>query len=387
MQTTNPGLLFQTSQQLTDASDREHKLEATQNIGSPIKLSSKILDLIISGDDAWTAESGWQARCVDLASGKTKRLFKGHKGPVTSVCLHTVKSTEGAPWPVLLTASWDKTVRVWDAKSGQQLFILEGHSDFVKSVTVLPTSPPVLLSTSSDKSCRLWDLSPLQTRERPTTLQIIKDHTRPVETAAFRVPEELASPLTVWTADSMGVIKEWTIPQIIVGLQAPLTFVSNLPGHETSVAQLAAVDDGLWSASMDYNAMFHGVPSATLAHPRYVKAILPHPNGMSYILTGSEDEHIRVWDTSNLERTNKMPMSVVVAHCGEVTAFGLWTCKQEGGPLEVKVISASLDGTLRRWSMKELLNPPELDLKRPTTETMMTEEEERELAELMSDDD
>ncbi|BEI81798.1 hypothetical protein CcaverHIS002_0209580 [Cutaneotrichosporon cavernicola] len=332
MQTTNPGLLFQTSQQLTDASDREHKLEATQNIGSPIKLSSKILDLIISDDDAWTAESGWQARCVDLSSGKTKRLFKGHKGPVTSVCLHTVKATDGAPWPVLLTASWDKTVRVWDAK-------------------------------------------------------IIKDHTRPVETAAFRVPEELASPLTVWTADSMGVIKEWTIPQIVVGLQAPLTFVSNLPGHETSVAQLAAVDDGLWSASMDYNAMFHGVPSATLAHPRYVKAILPHPNGMPYILTGSEDEHIRVWDSSNLERTNKMPMSVVVAHCGEVTAFGLWTCKQEGRLLEVKVVSASLDGTLRRWSMKELLNPPELDLKPPTTETMMTEEEERELAELMSDED
>jgi WD40 repeat protein len=103
---------------------------------------------------------------------------------------------------------------------------------------------------------------------------------------------------------------------------------------------------------MDYSAMFHGTPSATLVHPRYVKAVLPHPNGMPYILTGSEDEHIRVWDASNLERTNKTPLSVVVAHCGEVTAFGLWMSGSE-----VKVVSASLDGTLRRWSMKGTLRP------------------------------
>jgi hypothetical protein len=67
MQTTDTGLLFQTSQQIADESNRERKIEAAQDIGSPLKLSSKILDLVISGDDAWTAESGWQARCVDLA--------------------------------------------------------------------------------------------------------------------------------------------------------------------------------------------------------------------------------------------------------------------------------------------------------------------------------
>jgi hypothetical protein len=37
--------------------------------------------------------------------------------------------------------------------------------------------------------------------------------------------------------------------------------------------------------------------------------------------------------------------------------------------------------------LTELLNPPELDFKPKTVESMMTEEEERELAELMSDDD
>lgn len=74
MQTTDPGLLFQTSAQLAEASDRERKIEAAAKIGDPIKLSGKILDLKVIGDDAWTAESGWQARCVDLSVSGSSRL-------------------------------------------------------------------------------------------------------------------------------------------------------------------------------------------------------------------------------------------------------------------------------------------------------------------------
>lgn len=88
---------------------------------------------------------------------------------------------------------------------------LVGHSDFVKSVTVLPTSPATLISTSSDKSFRLWDLSPLEIREAPTFKQAIKEHTRPVDAAASAVED---GALTVWTADSMGVLKQWHIPLV-----------------------------------------------------------------------------------------------------------------------------------------------------------------------------
>lgn len=97
--------------------------------------------------------------------------------------------------------------------------------------------------------------------------------------------------------------------------------------------------------------MFHGNSGVTLEHPRYVKSILPYPNGQPYIVTGSEDEHIRIWDASTLENVNKSPLSVVEAHCGEVTAFGLWE-RKDNGQREIMVLSASLDGTLRRWSMQ-----------------------------------
>lgn len=58
------------------------------------------------------------------------------------------------------------------------------------------------------------------------------------------------------------------------------------------------------------------------------------------------------------------------------------------------VVSVGIDGTIRQWSLQpdELLRAVELAKKgpveeeKPNTETMLTEEEERELAELMEDD-
>lgn len=100
-------------------------------------------------------------------------------------------------------------------QTGECRFTLHGHQDFVKSVTVLPTSPPTLLSTSSDKTCRLWDLSPLARNEEPSTLQTIKEHTRPVDAATYWIPEAAAPDnLSVWTSDSLGVIKRWSISKV-----------------------------------------------------------------------------------------------------------------------------------------------------------------------------
>jgi hypothetical protein len=53
------------------------------------------------------------------------------------------------------------------------------------------------------------------------------------------------------------------------------------------------------------------------------------------------------------------------------------------------LISTSLDGTIRTWNTNE--PPPKLDIAKQEEpkreESMLTEEEERELAELMSDED
>jgi hypothetical protein len=66
MQTTDTGLLFQTNQQLDAAAQRKLKIAASEDVGSPITVSSKILDVQVIWPNAWTAESGWLARQIDL---------------------------------------------------------------------------------------------------------------------------------------------------------------------------------------------------------------------------------------------------------------------------------------------------------------------------------
>ena len=66
MQTTSLDHLFQTDKQLDATAQRQRKAIAAEKVGSPIVLSSKLLDIQIQWPDAWTAESGWLARHVDL---------------------------------------------------------------------------------------------------------------------------------------------------------------------------------------------------------------------------------------------------------------------------------------------------------------------------------
>lgn len=76
MQTSDPNYLFQTTSELSNAEKRERKIKAAEKIGHPIKVSSKVLDLLVHDQHAWTAESGWQARKINLAvSSSSVKLY------------------------------------------------------------------------------------------------------------------------------------------------------------------------------------------------------------------------------------------------------------------------------------------------------------------------
>lgn len=125
-------------------------------------------------------------------------------------------------------------------ESGKQIHVLEGHSDFVKSIMLIPLNPARLISTSSDRTFRCWDISATP-MTKPTAELPVKLHTRPVECSAWKVDDVGQDGVLLWTADSMGVICEWKL----VGSDA--TFLKRLEGHETSISQLQVDESGLWS--------------------------------------------------------------------------------------------------------------------------------------------
>ena len=70
----------------------------------------------------------------------------------------------------VVSASDDRTLRLWDLGSGQMIRTLEGHRDEVSAVAVTPDGRQAV-SASDDRTLRLWDL------ESGQTLRTLEGHT------------------------------------------------------------------------------------------------------------------------------------------------------------------------------------------------------------------
>jgi WD40 repeat protein len=57
----------------------------------------------------------------------------------------------------VVSASWDKTIKVWDFHSGAERFTLTGHSNSVQAVAITPDGKQVV-SASIDNTLKVWDL-------------------------------------------------------------------------------------------------------------------------------------------------------------------------------------------------------------------------------------
>jgi len=359
----------------------------------------------IRGNYAWVAASSHTAHKIDLQTGKTVQLYKGHSGPVTSLVFYDKISGSG-DGKLLITGSWDKTIKIWDTDTKAMISSTLAHSDFVKTLLAIP-SLQLLVSGSSDKSVRFWDLS---SPDGITPMGSISAHTRPIESLAAYLDTSTSPPhLVLFTADTMGVIKVWDVVKDSTD-GPPIwrsTLRGDLSGHRTRINEIVYGNGHLWSASADETIQLLVYPPPThvelkqktlITHTTAYRAVLPiylHPeldsDAFPYLIAGSGD-CIRVYDISSLDEAEFM--REIEGHWHDVTHLRTWIQGSgDGARRDVWVISGSLDGTLRKWKLSELVAPAPSQNATTAKETSqtegpigLTEEEERELAELMGDD-
>jgi WD40 repeat protein/uncharacterized caspase-like protein len=72
-----------------------------------------------------------------------------HSGDVTGV----VFAPDGR---TLVSAGYDKTIKVWDTSSGRVLRTLQGHEETIKQIGITPDGQKIV-STSEDETIRIWE--------------------------------------------------------------------------------------------------------------------------------------------------------------------------------------------------------------------------------------
>jgi hypothetical protein len=109
-----------------------------------------------------------------------RNLWLRHAFPIRSIISHTswvVRVAFSPDGKRVLTGSEDKTARVWDAETGQQMALLKGHTTIVWHVAYSPDGKRIL--TSSDRTARVRDA---ETGQEKASL---KGHTGDIVSVAF----------------------------------------------------------------------------------------------------------------------------------------------------------------------------------------------------------
>ncbi|KAK5201077.1 hypothetical protein LTR16_003926 [Cryomyces antarcticus] len=382
---TDPGHFFQTDTSQEEIARRAVKSRNTA--GNPTKLSSKLLAIAADPDDAGRVHEDEQELIASVQTGDKSCVFTGPAAPVTCVAVTSRKAR------ILFAGCWDKSIWSWSVSSRAPLRKYVGHSDFVKTLLCITVdSKDLLISGGADAVIMVWDV------DTGRKLHTLKGHTRGVQDLALdplSYPDYGSSPkaLIVFSAGSDREIRRWSIAadsaqEIGDPIQEHPGPPEPIVQHETSVYKLYFdTDADLWTASAD-NTAKHLVrdrawsEDTSLEHPDFVRDVVVDAR-RGWIITACRDEEVRVWDggTGKLHHT-------YTGHFEEVTGLLL---------VGTIVVSVSIDATIRQWSLApeelrkakeeagKVRDGGEEPVKPPVRKSLLTTEEEAELAELMDD--
>jgi len=266
-----------------------------------------------------TASADKTARIWDARTGAELAVLSGHGNRVYSAAY----SPNGTR---IVTASEDKTARIWDARTGAELAVLSGHGDRVMFAAYSPDSTRIV-TASEDKTARIWDA------RTGAQLAVLVGHTGFVYSAAYS-PDGTR----IVTASDDKTARTWD-----ARTGAALATFS---GHVDYINCAAYSPDGtrIVTASGDKTARIWdartGAALAVLSgHGDDVNSAAYSTDG-TRIVTASSDKTARIWDA----RTGA-ELAVLSGHGGYV-GFAAYSADN------TRIVTASFDKTARIWDAR-----------------------------------
>jgi WD40 repeat protein len=281
--------------------------------------TNDVISVAYSPDGSQIVSGSWDKtiKIWDASTGAEIRTLTGHTNGVISVAY----SPDGSQ---IASGSDDNTMKIWDALTGTEIRTLRGHKNDVRSVAYSPDGSQIA-SGSLDFTIKLWDSS------TGAEIRTLRGHTNGVISVAYSPGSQIAS------GSDDNTMKIW---DALTG-----TEIRTLRGHTNTVYSVAYSPDGsqIASGSSDktikiWDALT-GTEIRTLrGHTNTVYSVAYSPDG-SQIASGSRDEIIKIWDA--LTGTE---IRTLTGHTDYVFSVAY-------SPNGSQIASGSYDNTIKIWEV------------------------------------
>jgi F-box and WD-40 domain protein CDC4 len=258
--------------------------------------------MLLESDMILTASDDTSINLYDAHTGALRKVFQGHDGGVWALQL------DG---DILASGSTDQTIRVWSIATGKCLHVFKGHTSTVRCLAIVK---PVQIDTAVDGS-------PVMMPKQPLLVSASRDSTLRV----WKLP--CPNDLPTYGADSLADTEKSYLLNV-------------LTGHEKTIRDIAAYGDTIVSGSYDSTVRVWKISTGETVHlltghtQKIYSVALDHKNRRC--VSGSMDNLVKIWclDTG----------SCLLSLQGHTSLVGLLQLNHG------LLASGAADGTLRIWN-------------------------------------
>ena len=306
--------------------------------------SSRVTALAWSPNGKWLASASYDktVQVWDATNGKQLLTYKDHHDRVNALAW-SPNSTH------LASASDDGTVRVWNPLTGTSFFTYSGHNGPVHALSWSPTLsaysnalPSQIASAGTDKTVHIWDTT------QGTNSYIFRQHTDAVYTVAWSPDgRRVASAgedraVLVWYPFREQPKKSFFTT--LTSLLSAQRDVVKMQHHDGRVNGLAWSPDSKYiaSASSDRWVLIQDTVTGNTAYSYGIgskgmkNCVAWAPNG-KHVASGGNDKTVDIWSMAT-----KSSSFVYYGHIGYVTSVA-WS------PDSTRIASTGVDRTIQVW--------------------------------------
>lgn len=244
------------------------------------------------------------------------KTLRGHQSIIESVIFTPDQK-------FLISASWDYTIKIWASQTGEYITQFKDHNGWINCLTI-SNNGKFLISGSTDQTLKIWELPEGVIKFN------LKLENNYIKSLAFSPVDQLFA-----TGNNQGVI---VIRELNTAKE-----IMKLEGHQSIINSLVFSPSGqlLFSASGDQTIKIWNIKTGKLlnnltGHNGEINCIALNNQG-NLLISGSADQTIRIWQPSTGELLTNL-----VGHSSGVKAIAIH-------PQKMLFASGSQDKSIKIW--------------------------------------